>query len=356
MKYIFVTILFVVTAMFPNDAAEGIKQGLELCLSMVIPSLFPLMFSSLLLMRTGLAQVISKPLSKLIGVLFKLPEGAGFVLFTAMCGGYPAGAAAVRELYSKGALTAKQAERLSYFAVSAGPAFVLGAVGGAIYQSSAVGLLLLAVLCVSVIIMGIIVTIFSKKENAVSRTTKISTVSPNAFVTSALDSAKTLLSVCVFVVLFAYLMSLVKAVGISDLLRRLLMVLGLSQNTAEAILPSILEVSGGCIAASKAGFPMVAFALGFGGLSVHFQIFSVLGDILVNKVKFILIRLVQGATCALLTAMTMPLLPDSAVKTLSVNTQINAMPTASGSVCLVIMCLMAVVCLPKPLTKGEKRV
>lgn len=354
MKYIFTALLFIVTAVFPTQAAQGVKSGLELCMSMVIPSLLPLMFSSLLLMRTGLAQKISKPFSKPVSKLFALPESAGFVLFAAMCGGYPAGAAAVRELYKNGTLSRGQAERLAYFAVSAGPAFILGAVGGGIYKSTEVGVLLLAVLCVSVVITGIVVTAFSKKETVQERPLITGQTQENAFVTSALDASKTLLSVCVFVVLFAYLLSLVDALGISSLLCRLLTAAGLPQTAAEAFLPSILEVSGGCIAASKAGFPFVAFALGFGGLSVHFQIFSVLGDIHVNKLKFILVRLFQGGICALLTALTMPLLPDSAVETVAVSSQISAMPTASGSVCLVIMCLMAVICLPKPLTKGDK--
>lgn len=353
MKYIFVCVLFVLTAVFPQAASQGVKNGLELCLSMVVPSLFPLMFSSLLLMRTGLAGRLSRLFAKPVSFLFKLPESACFAVFTAMCGGYPAGASAVRELYKKGVLTDTQAERLAYFAVSAGPAFVLGAVGGGIYKSSAIGFLLLAVMCVSVIAVGIIVSLKAKRENKI-KTEKTEKNSENAFVSSAVDSARTLLSVCVFVVLFAYLLSLIGAIGADRLTERLLLMLGFSESTAQALLPCILEVSGGCIAASRAGLPLTAFALGFGGLSVHFQIFSVLGDIPIKKSKFIIIRFMQGIICALLTLLATPLLPESAVETMSANAHINSMPTVSGSVCLVIMCLMAVMCLPKALTKGEK--
>lgn len=356
MKYALTAVLFAITAMFPTQAAEGVKNGLELCLSMVIPSLFPLMFCSLLLMRTGLAQKISKPFSKVFGKLFALPECAGFVLFAAMCGGYPAGAAAVKELYNRNALSKEQAERLAYIAVSAGPAFVLGAVGGSIYKSSAAGVLLLGTLCVSVVITGVIVTAFAKKETVSQGIITENSTNENAFVTTALDSARTLLSVCVFVVLFACLLSLGDALGINNLLCRLLTLAGLPETTAQALIPTFLEVSGGCVAASKAGFPLVAFALGFGGLSVHFQIFSVLGDIPVNKLKFMAVRLVQGIICALLTAIAMPLMPENAVEVSAVKTGISAMPTVSGSACLVIMCLMAVMCLPDHLTKNEKSV
>ncbi len=355
MKYILVSVLFIVTAIFPAQAAQGVKSGLELCLSMVIPSLFPLMFSSLLLMRTGIAGRLSRLFAKPVSFLFGLPESACFAVFTAMCGGYPAGAAAVRELYGSGAINAKQAERLSYFAVSAGPAFVLGTVGAGIYKSPAIGALLLSVLCLSVIAVGAIISMGAERKYT-KINIKVEKHSGNAFVTSAGDAAKTLLSVCVFVVLFAYLLSLIQGMGADKPAEKLLEFLGFSESTAQAMLPIILEVCGGCVAASRAGLPLVAFALGFGGLSVHFQIFSVLGDIPVNKVKFILIRLSQGMICALLTYIAIPLIPEKAVETLSVNTQTNAMPTASGSVCLVIMCLMAVMCLPKALTKQERGV
>ncbi len=356
MKYTLTALLFVVTAIFPAQAAEGVKSGLELCLSMVIPSLFPLMFCSLLLIRTGLAQKISKPFSKPLGKLFALPECAGFVLFAAMCGGYPAGAAAVKELYNRNALSGEQAQRLAYIAVSAGPAFVLGAVGGGIYKSSAAGLLLLTALCFSVVITGIIVTLPAKKEPVRQSETVKKETHDNAFVTSALDAAKTLLSVCVFVVLFSCLLSLGDALGINRLIFRLLTAAGVPETAAQALLPTFLEVSGGCVAASKAGFPLVAFALGFGGLSVHFQIFSVLGEIPINKLKFTAIRLVQGIICAFLTAIAMPLMPENTVEVSAVKTGIIAMPTVTGSVCLVIMCLMAVMCLPDHLTKGENSV
>ncbi len=355
MKYVFAAVLFIVTAAFPTAAAEGVRRGLEICSSMVIPSLFPLMFCSLLFMRTGLAGMLSKPFAKPAARLLKLPECAGFVLLAAMCGGYPAGAAAVKEYYDNGELSGKQAERLSYFAFSAGPAFVLGAVGGVIYKNTRTGVMLLLVLCLSVLIVGTVLSLFSIRENTV-KDSKAKAYYDNPFVSSAVSAAKSLLSVCVFVMLFAYFMSIIQAVGADRLLSGILVKFGVAESTAKAFLPCILEVSGGCIAASEAGFPMVAFALGFGGLSVHFQVFSVLEGVPVSKVKFIIIRLLQGIICAVLTAFISSLLPASETAAMAFVGGYSAMPTATGSVCLVIMCLMAVMCLPEPLTKGKKRV
>ncbi len=353
MKYIFAAVLFVLTAVFSKEAANGIRKGLEICMSMVIPSLFPLMFTSLLIMRTGIAYKLSRVFSKPAAFLFKMPKGTEFTLFAALCGGYPAGAAAVKELYISGVINKKQAERLALISVSAGPAFVLGAVGSGIYKSTAIGFMLLVILCVSVFAVGGMLSLFVKKENAAVKARKIADTE-NAFVSSAYDSAKTMLSICVFVVLFAYIQSLTEAIGLNRGIEYLFCQLGFSKNTAQAILPCIMEVSAGCIAGSKAGFPMVAFALGFGGLSVHFQIFSVLKDIGVNKLKFIFIRFIQGVICAVLTYFTIPLLPKSAVETILSKVHFSSMPTVSGSVCLIIMCFMLLLCLPEALTKSEK--
>ncbi len=46
---------------------------------------------------------------------------------------------------------------------------------------------------------------------------------------------------------------------------------------------------------------LIAFAAGFGGLCVHFQIYSALGKVKVSKLLFFCTRIIQGTVTALLT-------------------------------------------------------
>ena len=64
----------------------------------------------------------------------------------------------------------------------------------------------------------------------------------------------------------------------------------------------LTEVCNAVTAVSKdLPIEVVAFSAGFGGLCVHFQIFSALVDIKVNKLLFFFCRILQGFITALLT-------------------------------------------------------
>jgi hypothetical protein len=77
---------------------------------------------------------------------------------------------------------------------------------------------------------------------------------------------------------------------------------------ARDILLSLLDVSTG-VCRLQSGFPltMTAFAVGFGGLCVHFQIFAALRELAAHKLLFFAVRFVQGGLTALFTHLGMML-------------------------------------------------
>ena len=78
-----------------KTAMQGASQGVELCLTAVIPSLLPFLCLSMLLTMRLMGQKL-RILSP-IGKLFGLPMGAEALLIPALLGGYPAGAACVAQ-------------------------------------------------------------------------------------------------------------------------------------------------------------------------------------------------------------------------------------------------------------------
>ena len=70
--------------------------------------------------------------------------------------------------------------------------------------------------------------------------------------------------------------------------------------SVRCLLMSALEVSSGVCALSE-GYPfaLAAFAVGFGGVCVHFQVFAALGKLDVSKPLFFLMRIIQGILTAL---------------------------------------------------------
>ena len=130
----------------PESAANGMRSGLNLCATVVIPSLFPFLVVSAFLIRSGLSARIGRLLGPVTRLLFGLPGCTAAPVLMGMLGGYPVGVKAAAELYEQGQLTHAQSSRMICFCVNAGPAFTIGAVGAGMLGSVQAGVVLYACL------------------------------------------------------------------------------------------------------------------------------------------------------------------------------------------------------------------
>ena len=333
---------------FPQDTAEGIGQGLELCTGKIIPSIFPMMLLCVMIVECGYAEKLGKLLAPVTRRVFCLPGEAGVAVLMSMTGGYPAGAKTVMSLYERGVVTLAQARRMALFCFCAGPAFLIGVVGG-LTGSTAHGWLLMAVQVIAVTITGILVCRIGKKEehNDFTMTHKSCGSMAGAIVASVSKSADALLQVCLYVVIFSAANELLVVTGCTENIIGILTSIGVKSQTAQAVIPVLLEVTGGCIRAVGAGLPMTAFAVGFGGLSVQMQVLALTESLGINKGLFFACRLMQGTISALLTAAAMEFLPEGMA--VPASTSLNSASLSGspqGAVMLLIMCAMCVLCMP----------
>ena len=83
-------------------ALSAAAEGVQLCISTVIPSLFPFLFLSGIFGRscsgTGLP-------GQLLGKAYGLPPGMEVMLVTMLLGGYPVGAQCIYEAYRQGTVS-----------------------------------------------------------------------------------------------------------------------------------------------------------------------------------------------------------------------------------------------------------
>ena len=190
------------------------------------------------------------------------------VVLLSLVGGYPVGARAIADLYRGGQVSRKQAERAALFCIGSGPAFLISFVGSALYGSEEIGLILLCAQVLAVVLSGIALRIFGGKIDDDSDKELKTVTQPfsAALVEATRDASAGMAAICGLVVLFAAF------AGICEEL--------LPACDAREILLSLLDVSTG-VCRLQSGFPltMVAFAVGFGGLCVHFQIFFVQGGL-----------------------------------------------------------------------------
>lgn len=124
---IFATIGILLLILDSRTALSGAQSAIELCISSVIPSLFPFLVLSGMLTSAinGANMWILRPLSRLMGI----PRGTEGIFITGILGGYPTGAQAVYQAWNKGQLSKEEATRMLAFCSNAGPAFLFGILG-----------------------------------------------------------------------------------------------------------------------------------------------------------------------------------------------------------------------------------
>ncbi|MBO5928998.1 MAG: hypothetical protein J6Q42_03145 [Clostridia bacterium] len=329
---------------FPAAVAGGISRGLSICSSVIIPSLFPFLVLSGVIVRSGIATAIGNRLDRLTRRVFGLPGCCAGGILIGFFGGYPAGAVAIGELVRSGQLSKTDAKHMLRFCVNGGPGFVISAVGATIMNSTAFGWMLFAAHLVSSLIIGIIGAPCRKTSNR-SRRSMPSVSFTVSLVESVTAACQTLLSLCGFVVLFAAILTVADACGIPSHL--------------SLLLSCLLEVNCGCLAAAEitqAAPFLLGCTIGFGGLCVHCQLAAALHGTGVMSPSFFLSRIAHALLTGLLTVWLLQLFPLSLSVGSSLNAPLNLQTSYGGvtvSVALLILCGVWMLILSPALDKGQ---
>lgn len=272
---------------FPAQSSAGAKKGVDYCLNILVPSLYPFMVLSVFVVKSGLAQKAGEHLENFTQRVFHLPGCAAACLLMSVVGGYPAGARSIVSLYEDGGISEKQAKQMLCFCVNAGPSFVITAVGVGLFKNALSGYILFASQFIVFVILGIICGALSKNENRHAEKKTYKKISASeALIASASDAAYSTMNMCCFVILFAALMNILRVF--------------ITSPKVSAVFSGLLEVTGGCADLARINAPLwaAAFAIGWGGVCVHFQIYTFVSGIHISRARFIFFRLLQGAMSA----------------------------------------------------------
>lgn len=262
---------------FPGQAKSAAADALRMCGMTLVPSLFPFYVAADLFLAAGLPPA-GKRLDAVMRRLFGLPGEAAPALLLGLLGGYPIGASVTAGLYRQGVLTKQEAVTLSRFSNNAGPAFIIGAAGLAVFQSVKLGLLLYAIHAASAVITGILLR--EKNDSHIRKRRMTQTQSGS--ITQALPeavsaAAQSMLMICAYVVFFSVVLAVIRAfppVG------HLFSVVSNRLPVCEAALSGIAELSCGILALQGAprfsALVTASVLLGWGGICVFFQSASVL--------------------------------------------------------------------------------
>ena len=201
---------------FPTESLQAAREGVSLCLELLVPSLFPFFVLSSLLISTGLAGLCARPLTRWMEPLFGVGGAGAAALVLGLVGGYPAGARAVAQLVERGECSREEAGRLSRFCNNCGPAFFLGAVGVGVFGSQQAGLLLLGANLLAALLVGFLSA--RGRPRGAARPAAAPSPALSSLVTEfpgCVQSAfSATLGVCAYVILFSVLTALAEASGL----------------------------------------------------------------------------------------------------------------------------------------------
>ena len=307
MKLFLSLALFAAFLLFPAACADGVRDGLSLAAGQALPALFPFFLACGLLVRSGLAQVLTRPAARPLAWLYHLPPAAAPAVILGLTGGYPVGTTTTVDLLRQGVLSRDTAARVNAFCNCASPGFCIGLAGLGIFGSARTGAMLYGIHVLTALLTGLLVA--RSAPSAPEHTTPLSSDNTPresfsaVFCAAVQQAAATALTVTAFLTVFCVLLRLVQPV--------------LSHLPYGNALSGMLELTSGLDALSALPLPdsvkltLTSFLLGFGGLAVQFQARALAEPAGLPMQGFASCKLLHGAMAAALTALLIRISPTT---------------------------------------------
>lgn len=301
-----VTFLTVSIILFPKEAVEAAKNGVDTWFNIVFPALLPFFIGAELLVGLGVVTFIGILLEPLIRPLFNVPGEGSFVFAMSITSGYPVGVKLTTKLREQGIVNKDEAQRLLSFCSTSGPLFMIGAVAIGMFHNPQLGTVISISHYLGAIVTGLLFRFYKMKNKCKSERIQSHNYFSRAFqemfntyrnhnksfgllIGEAVKNAmETMLAVGGFIILFSVIIRILQLTNIiqwfSYFLSPLFSFLGLESTLHAALISGIFEITIGCKIASDIGnvsfLQQAIFAtmvISWSGISIHAQSISILG-------------------------------------------------------------------------------
>lgn len=329
--FAFVFLIFAVSLLlFSKNNLTAVKNGLILWATSVVPSLFPFFVATELLLHTNIVNLLGKSLNKCMRPIFNIDGKGSFCFIMGLISGYPVGAKIACEFRKQNICPKTECERLLSFTNNSGPLFIVGTVGISMFGNTTIGLLLLITHILACITVGIIFRFWKNDDfRSYKNSDYISSKNSNLVTFSNLgsvlsesitNSIQTILLIGGFVVIFSSVISILKSSGLlhnfSLLFIPLFNILHIDTSFISPIITGFLEITNGInnislIKTKQISINIIftAFLLGFGGISVLLQVWSIISKSDLSIKPYIFGKLLHGIIAAFYTFIALNIFP-----------------------------------------------
>lgn len=238
-----------------------VNSGIRVAIRSVVPSLFPFMIFSEMLLYSDIFERLPKKLNNLFEKAFKIRQAGLGAFVTGIVCGFPLGVKYACELYEGKKINKDELQRLICFSNNTGPAFLLAGVGISIRNNVYDGIIIYIVQIASAILCGFLLS-FGKKCGEAELQEEALSERNFDFPQCIKKSALNMMYVCAFVVFFSIVCGYLRIIFPNPLFA--------------AFSSSFFEIGNAAIACNEIknrslSLVLTAGAVSFSGMSVHFQ-------------------------------------------------------------------------------------
>lgn len=315
----FILLFAVLILKDPEPTIKASAYGINLSARVLIPSLYPFTFCVLFILNSGFLTGF-KCLDRILKKVFGMDGYLFSVFLLSLIGGYPLGA----KLINDSQINEKTATIMLNYCVNAGPAFIITAIGSGIFNSKKIGLILF----ISHILPSFLLAFLFRKKLNLNNNCKKSAISiADNFVISASSAASALISICTYVLLFSVITAYMENCTLLKPITLLLEVTNSISHTNNILLISAL--------------------LGFGGISIWCQVYSLSKKAKPHYLAFPLCRISHAVLSTLFTYIAikifniaLPTLSNGRIFSFSIFTN-----NAAIGISLIVLCIVFMISL-----------
>lgn len=249
--------------------------------------------------------------------IFNVPGCGAYAMLMGIISGYPIGAKIVTNFRENGMCSKEECERLLAFTNNSGPLFIIGTVGISMFYNSLIGILLFITHLLACLTVGFIFRFWKNKfgqtqglsphQFSMYNNKNVSFSNLGEVLSKAISSAtSTILMIGGFVVLFSVVLSILENSNfisvISSIFEPIFNIFGITNNSfISGFISGIIELTNGvqkitaipCREIST-NIILSALLLGFGGISILLQVFSITSKTDISIKPYIIGKILHG--------------------------------------------------------------
>lgn len=264
---IFTFLTFILVLINKNLVSESILSSFYIWYNTLVPSMFPMIILSDILISYNSFSIMPKFITDLISKIFNISKNATTIFMLSLISGFPTNAITINKAINNNTISIDEGNHLLLFCNFANPLFILETVGSFYLKNNTFAIIILISHVLSNIVIGFI---FRKKNNPknnyipmTSKSQKFGDVLSN----SISKSVNTLLFIAGTVTLFLILTTLITHI-INLNTTFTLIIKGLLEMTMSLSYLSSLNIS------NILKVTIATIIISFSGLSIHLQVYS----------------------------------------------------------------------------------